>query len=512
MDDRRRATDRDTRMATRKRLRLETPQRDAAETPAIATLTETLQAVIEEVQLLRVEQARREKEYTATIRRQEEELRRLRGTNSSDVPQLSSLDIRASGDTETRAVSGVRARNVCEAGAVADGTVAQVTGGRGAGRRVASGARARDAFGRDTALGDAVICAERAGESVVHASERSATTSDARVRDVRSAVRNAFVDSASESGMRPTGRSANTGGASENVTCRFERDTGASAGSDLDVYSSARNTNEIGNRTACARDAVAGAGAGLGYKLKPDTYDGSVPLQEYFSQFNLIARANFWDDTTKTVALASSLRGKARAILETVQDIECLNFSELKSKLELRFGEGRLTQNYYSALTNRRQKFGEDLAALGSDIERLSRLAYPECPYEIREKIACSQFVTAVADHFIRRTLQMEGITSLCQAVERAKALKIIQGEGFGRGKFNGNTVKEGQKGGANVEGGEIEADKERKEDGKTERKGNFQKGNGRGNKFSANRGECWTCGKTGHFRSECPEQRGNAI
>ena len=29
-----------------------------------------------------------------------------------------------------------------------------------------------------------------------------------------------------------------------------------------------------------------------GFKLKPDTYDGSTSLREFFSQFNLIARAN----------------------------------------------------------------------------------------------------------------------------------------------------------------------------------------------------------------------------
>ena len=106
----------------------------------------------------------------------------------------------------------------------------------------------------------------------------------------------------------------------------------------------------------------------------------------------------------------------------------------------------------------------------------------------------------------------MEGITTLCQAVERAKALKIIQGEGFAREKFVKNTAREGQKGGANVEKGEVEGDKERKEEGKTDKKVNFQKGNARGSKSGANRGECWTCGKTGHFRSGCPEQRGNAI
>jgi len=81
----------------------------------------------------------------------------------------------------------------------------------------------------------------------------------------------------------------------------------------------------------------------------------------------------------KTAILVSSLRGKARKVLENVEDLENLSFDELKSKLELRFGETRLSQNYYSQFTNRKQKFGEDIASLGTNLERLSRLAYPEC-------------------------------------------------------------------------------------------------------------------------------------
>jgi len=30
----------------------------------------------------------------------------------------------------------------------------------------------------------------------------------------------------------------------------------------------------------------------LGYKLKPDNFDGTVPLREFFAQFEFIARAN----------------------------------------------------------------------------------------------------------------------------------------------------------------------------------------------------------------------------
>jgi len=94
----------------------------------------------------------------------------------------------------------------------------------------------------------------------------------------------------------------------------------------------------------------------LGYKLKPDTYDGSAPLREFLAQFELISLANKWDNLTKSVALATSLRGKTRSILE--EGPEDLSFPELKAKLEFRFGEGHLARTYYSQFTNRRLKDG----------------------------------------------------------------------------------------------------------------------------------------------------------
>lgn len=229
----------------------------------------------------------------------------------------------------------------------------------------------------------------------------------------------------------------------------------------------------------------------IGYKLKPDTYDGSVPLREFFSQFSLIARANGWSEETKTAVLVSSLRGKARAILENVENLETLDFAELKSKLELRFGESQSAQSYYSQFTNRRQRFNENLATLGADIERLSQLAYPECAHPIRDKIACAQFVSALSDNFVKRTLQLEGVTSLKIAVERAKAVKSIHENSFGqKGRYFNEEKKE-----------QIEGSKGKKERGSDS--GNLYKTKGVTN--NSRKKECWECGKEGHFRFECP-------
>lgn len=265
--------------------------------------------------------------------------------------------------------------------------------------------------------------------------------------------------------------------------------------------SSARACGDTRSRENCVR-------AELGFKLKPDTFDGTVSLREYFSQFNLIARANGWDDSVKTVALASSLRGKARSVLETVQDVACLEFAELKSKLELRFGEGHLSQNYYVQFTNRKQKFGEDLATLGAELDRLVRLAYPECPHEIRDKIACAQFISAIFDNFVKRTLQLENITSLNLAIERAKTVKMIQGEGIERKKGNFNRNFSGGKKKDTSQGEKTGSERE----GKGKQQRNFGRKNWSGSKFGADRRECWTCGKVGHFRSDCPQEKGNSV
>jgi len=55
----------------------------------------------------------------------------------------------------------------------------------------------------------------------------------------------------------------------------------------------------------------------------------------------------------------------------------------------------------------------------------------------MRDKIACAQYITALSDGFIKRTLQLESVSSLNSAVERAKAIKVIQGESFDRKKGN---------------------------------------------------------------------------
>ncbi|XP_032690721.1 uncharacterized protein LOC116853671 [Odontomachus brunneus] len=240
------------------------------------------------------------------------------------------------------------------------------------------------------------------------------------------------------------------------------------------------------------------------FELKPDVFDGTVPLREFLCQFNLIAHANGWDEAAKAVVLAANLRGKARSVLNRIE--ENLDFKEICSRLELRFGELELFRNFYAQFSNRKQKFGEDFASFGSELGRLVHKAYPECSFEMREKIACAQFLIGLSDDFVKQTLQLENVISLRVAIERAKVIKNIRENNFSH--FRGNF--------------KINSENKRNFERRFSERNNFNKNKGdfgktvdkkenviysKGNLFRKrnNVGECWNCGSFSHFRAEYP-------
>ncbi|EGI68882.1 hypothetical protein G5I_02420 [Acromyrmex echinatior] len=69
--------------------------------------------------------------------------------------------------------------------------------------------------------------------------------------------------------------------------------------------------------------------------------------------------------------------------------------------------------------TKRNTRKIEELASLDFDIERLARLTYPECTPEIREKIACAHFISALSDGFVKRRILQLGVNALRTAIKK---------------------------------------------------------------------------------------------
>ena len=102
-------------------------------------------------------------------------------------------------------------------------------------------------------------------------------------------------------------------------------------------------------------------------------------------------------------------------------------------------------------------------------------------------------------DDFIKRILQLEEIISLQLTIERAKAIKLIQGkrkegkERKSKSRYFGRRFKEG--------GGKKRKKEEEKREEKKKNKANFKE----------NLRECWLCETVKHFRYECLRKEENS-
>lgn len=167
--------------------------------------------------------------------------------------------------------------------------------------------------------------------------------------------------------------------------------------------------------------------------------------------------------------------------------MERVSFTDLKSRLELRFGDIDSPQNHYLNFVNRKQKSGEDFSILGFDLERLLRLAFPECSEEERNRIACVQFENDIFDISIKRNLLSENITSLKLAIGRAKILKLIKESCISKiQSFQGNRFNF-------VQREKFISNKVGKNEGQNQNIRNFS---------------LLMCGKKRHIRSECSENK----
>ncbi|GFW65514.1 gag-Pol polyprotein [Trichonephila clavipes] len=111
--------------------------------------------------------------------------------------------------------------------------------------------------------------------------------------------------------------------------------------------------------------------------------------------------------------LAASLRADAADILQTLPETQRLDFHAFVNALELRFGEKCAKDYSRLQLKSRQQKVSETLQELATDVERLSHLAFSDCPTEVREVLALQHFIDGVRDPEIQKALRMADLKDL---------------------------------------------------------------------------------------------------
>ncbi|GFY15030.1 CCHC-type domain-containing protein [Trichonephila clavipes] len=175
-----------------------------------------------------------------------------------------------------------------------------------------------------------------------------------------------------------------------------------------------------------------------------------------------------------------------------------LDFDALVNALELRFGEKCVKDYSRLQLKSRQQKVSETLQELATDVERLSHLAFSDCPTEVREVLALQHFIDGVRDPEIQKALRMADLKDLKGALVFAMKLEAAQ-QATRKDRHPIRAVNESDTSNSSVERLErqmrsflnrVESLMSQKADGKKTLK-------------------CWTCGREGHLQRSCRARQG---
>ncbi|MCG8045579.1 MAG: retroviral-like aspartic protease family protein [Candidatus Thiodiazotropha endolucinida] len=159
--------------------------------------------------------------------------------------------------------------------------------------------------------------------------------------------------------------------------------------------------------------------------MKPATFDGSVAWVDYKAHFEACAELNGWSKEQKGLYLSVSLRGQAQGVFGNLGSGKPA-YDDLVTALEERFAPPNQTELYRVQLRERRQKASESMAELGQDIRRLTNLAYPKAPSDVRETLAKEQFVDSLVNSEMRLKIKQARPIDLNDAVRHAVELEAF--------------------------------------------------------------------------------------
>ena len=110
----------------------------------------------------------------------------------------------------------------------------------------------------------------------------------------------------------------------------------------------------------------------------------------------MVCEINGWDDITKALELATSFRGSAQAVLSDLRPDLRRSYVHLVAALTSRFQPSNQAELYRAQMKNKSRGKTQSLPELAQDIKRLTRLAYPTAPMEVREQLSRDCFMDSL--------------------------------------------------------------------------------------------------------------------
>ena len=153
---------------------------------------------------------------------------------------------------------------------------------------------------------------------------------------------------------------------------------------------------------------------------QPDNFDGSIPLDDWLTNFNLCSQINSWKEDQRIRFLAVRLRGPALQVYTDLPVYHKYDFEMIVNALRDRFCPKGQTDLHRAQLRSRIRKKNETLSELASSIRRLTVKAYPDVPTEFREELARDQFIEALDSPDVRMQVRRDRPKTLCNALSLA--------------------------------------------------------------------------------------------
>ena len=155
-------------------------------------------------------------------------------------------------------------------------------------------------------------------------------------------------------------------------------------------------------------------------------YDGKTNWKDYHVQFELAAALNGWDEETKALELATSLRGTAQSILADLYPHKRTDYQSLVSALSARFEPVHQADMYLAEIRTRTRRKSESLPELGQVMKRLARYALPSAPSSVRQWLALTQFTEALDDEFLEYAVKQAKPKTVDEAVHNAGSVSLL--------------------------------------------------------------------------------------
>ena len=161
--------------------------------------------------------------------------------------------------------------------------------------------------------------------------------------------------------------------------------------------------------------------------MKPQLYEGDEDLNEYLAQFEILAEINGWDYETKSLYLAGSLKGGARALLNELDKESRKDYDSLVKVLNTRYGSAEKSELFRAKLQTRIRGKEETLPELAQSIKKLTRQAYPSAPSSLTSVLALEHFIDAIPDSDLRLRLRESNPKSINEAETLAVRLETLK-------------------------------------------------------------------------------------